>query len=813
MRSLDEYRRKRDFDATPEPRADLVDAAGDTLSFVVQKHDATRLHFDFRLEWNGVLLSWAVTKGPSADPSEKRLAVRTEDHPLSYAGFEGTIPAKEYGGGTVMLWDNGWWEPLHDPEDGLAAGKLHFRLHGARLRGGWALVRMRGRKGEKRENWLLIKERDSFAGRSADALVNRHRTSVTTGRAMRAVAQGSDPVTPARHTLPQPRFHKVQLATLRDRPPEGDQWQHEAKFDGYRCMIAVGKEGVRLYSRNGNDWSDRFGALCAPASALKCRSALLDGEVIAGEGGGDFSALQMALKDGGPLIFYAFDCLAHDGDDLVGQPLTQRRATLEKLFKGLPPRGPLRVSPVIAGQGAAALDEICRAGGEGIVSKRMDAPYRGGRSGGWIKTKCIRRAEFVVAGWSPSDKRGRPFSSLILGSFEGSTAVYRGRVGTGFDEADFKALHAAMKPLARKTAPFDEDLPAETKDAHWITPRIVIEVEYTEFTGEGRIRHGVFRGLREDKPPHAVSAQAEAEIGTDKEKRIDGVRVTSPGRVVYPDAGITKGDVAQHYAAVADRMLEHVGDRPLSLLRCPDGIPGDCFFQKHAGKGFPDAVKALPIEEKGGGEADYMYVSTPAGLIGAAQMGTLEFHIWGARRDRIERPDRMVFDLDPDEGLGFEQVKAAAQEVRDALSACGLDSAPMVTGGKGVHVVVNLRRTAGWDTVKFFARTFASILADRAPDRFTATMSKSRRTGRIFVDWLRNERGATAVAPYSLRARPGGAVAMPVTWDELRALERPNCFHIADVPDRLTFPCPLRALKARAITAATVDALEAWSGR
>ncbi|OWU70045.1 DNA ligase D [Phaeobacter sp. 22II1-1F12B] len=814
MRSLDAYEKKRDFDITPEPRAALVEAGGDRLSFVIQKHDASRLHYDFRLEWGGVLLSWAVTKGPSADPSQKRLAVRTEDHPVSYGGFEGTIPKDEYGGGTVMLWDTGWWEPLHDPEEGLKQGKLHFRLHGARMKGGWALVRMRAKKAEKRENWLLIKERDDFARRTADALTNRHRTSVTTGRAMRAIAGGKPAASPAKHDKPRPRFREVQLATLRDAPPDGEGWQHEAKFDGYRCVIAVGKGGVRLYSRNGKDWSDRFGALCEPAAALACGSALIDGEVIAGVGGGDFSALQKALKAGDPLTCYLFDILALDGEDLTAKPLSERREALEGIMEGQPPRGPLRLSPVIEGDGAAALAALCEAGSEGLISKRIDAPYRGGRSSSWIKAKCIRRAEFVVAGWSPSDKKGRPFSSLILGSYEKGRLIYRGRIGTGFNGDDMSELMDAMKPLARKTPPFDEDLPGEATGAGWVTPRLVVETEYAEFTSEGRIRHGVYKGLREDKDAEDVSASAESKSDSgDAEMTIGGVRISSTSRSVYPDAGLTKGEVAEHYARVAERMLDDVADRPLALLRCPDGIAGDCFFQKHAGKGFPEGVKSLPLEEKDGDSVDYMYVSDPKGILGAAQMGTLEFHLWGARRDRIERPDRMVFDLDPDEGLGFEAVKAAAGEVCEGLHACGLDSSPMVTGGKGVHVIVPLRRISEWETVKYFAKTFANILAERHPDRYTATMSKAKRKGRVFIDWLRNERGATAIAPYSLRARPGAAVALPVTWSELQDLDRPDKFHVSDMETRLKRPCPLKDAKARGIGAEAVEALEHWACR
>lgn len=814
MRSLDAYEKKRDFDVTPEPRAELLEAGGNRMSFVVQKHDASRLHYDLRLEWGGVLLSWAVTKGPSADPSQKRLAVRTEDHPVAYGAFEGTIPEDEYGGGTVMLWDSGWWEPLHDPEEGLKEGKLHFRLHGARMKGGWALVRMGDGDSEKKVNWLLIKERDDFAGSGADALTNKFKTSVTTGRAMRDIAKGKALApAPASHDKPRPRFRKVQLATLKDAPPEGETWQHEAKFDGYRCVIALGKGGVRLYSRSGKDWSERFAALCEPAAALDCDSALIDGEVIAGRGGGDFSTLQKALKTGDALTFYAFDCMVLDGEDLTGKPLSERRKALEKLFKGLPPRGPLRPSPIIEGEGAAALAAMCDAGGEGIISKRRDAPYRGGRSMAWIKSKCIRRAEFVIAGWSPSDKAGRPFASLVLGSYERGALVYRGRVGTGFDEGDFEELEAALSSLGRKSAPFDGELPSEVKDANWVTPKLVIEAEYTEFTSEGRIRHSVYQGLREDKEAKDVSAKAEAETDSESDdgRRIGGVRVSSAGRVVYPEAALTKGEVAEHYDRVGERMLTHAADRPLSLLRCPDGISGDCFFQKHAGKGFPDAVKTMPIEEKDGDVEDYMYVTTAEGLIAAAQMGTLEFHIWGAARDRIERPDRLVFDLDPDEGLDFKRVKAAAQQVREGLKACGLQSVPMVTGGKGVHVIVPLRRISGWDTVKYFARTFAQILADRDPDAFTATMSKSKRKGRVFIDWLRNERGATAIAPYSLRARPGAAVAVPVSWEELGDLTRPDGFHAGDMEARLSRPCPLLAPEARGIGAGVVEALEDWS--
>lgn len=814
MNTLSDYKKKRNFDITSEPEARLVDAATDRLSFVVQLHDATRLHYDFRLEHGGVLWSWAVTRGPSMDPADKRLAVRTEDHPLDYRDFEGTIPKGQYGGGTVLLWDKGWWEPLHDPAKGLSEGKLHFRLHGARMKGGWALVRMHGK--EKRENWLLIKERDEQAQEDGDALTPKNPKSVTTGRTLKGIATNADRAKPPAameekakpHAKSTPAFRPLQLATLRDVPPDGDDWRHEAKFDGYRCLMAIGKQGIRLYSRNGNDWSDRFGDLCAPAAALDCDAALIDGEVIAGDAGGNFSALQDALKNGGELTFYAFDCLHIDGKNLSREPLTERRTALEKLMQGQPPRGKIRLSPFIEGSGPDVLAAICKAGGEGIVSKRADAPYHGGRGTAWIKTKCTRRAEFVIIGWSKSDKPGRPFASLLLGSTEHGELVYRGRVGTGFDDDDFAELTAAMKPLTRKTAPVQGELPPETRGAHWIKPDLVAEIAYTEFTVEGRVRHGVYHGLREDKEASSVTAKAETEA---EGLTLRGVSVSHPGRVVYPSPKITKGDVAEHYDRVADRLLIHAAHHPVSLLRCPAGVTGECFFQKHAGKGFPAAISTMPIIEKDGSVEDYMVLDDAKSLLGAVQMGTLEFHIWGAARDKLEQPDRMVFDLDPDEGLSFDKVRKSAQDIRAALADIGLESGAMVTGGKGIHVIVPLRRSAEWQTVKTFAQTFAHILAEREPRRYTATMAKAKRKGKIFIDWMRNERGSTAIAPYALRARTGAPVAVPVTWDELDSIKAANAFRIKDIAERLDSPCPLTEISRSAITKGVIAKLEAWA--
>lgn len=773
-RSLAEYNARRRFAETPEPEGRV--AAGGGLSFVVQKHDATRLHWDFRLEWAGVLLSWAVTKGPSADPAEKRLAVRTEDHPLDYGGFEGTIPAGNYGAGTVMLWDRGTWEPLHDVDEGLASGKLHFVLHGARMRGGWALVRMRGRAGEKRENWLLIKERDAEAVEDADGLVRDHVTSVESGLGLDGIA-GGGPVKGKVRRQANPAFAEPQLATLAMEVPEGPGWWHEVKLDGYRGQISIGRDGVRVYSRSGADWTEKFARIVPGAEGLPCASALIDGEVLAESG--DFSALQKALKARGALVFYAFDLLALDGRDLMGQPLTKRRAALERLFAGVPERGVLRLSPV-ARDGAALWRDVCAAGGEGIVSKQAEKPSRRGRGTEWIKVKCGRRAEFVVLGWQPSDRAGRPFASLHLGSVEGGRVVYRGKVGTGFDEADFAALVPVFARLAVAGPPEGVE---RVRSARWVKPEVVVEVRFAEYTAEGRVRHGVYLGIREDKPAMSVSAEGAPEQRGDA-GRVDvaGISISHPEREIWPK--VTKLDLARYLEAVGPRMLEDLAERPLAFVRHPDGVAGKGFFQKHKGEGWPDAIRTFRDAE---GE-ERMFLRDVEGLVAAAQMGVVEFHIHGARRDRLDRPDRMVFDLDPDEAVGWAEVASAAADVRDVLGAVGLPCWPMVTGGKGVHVVVPLVRRADQDRVTAFARDFAGALAAREPERFVATMSKAKRAGRIFVDWLRNQAGATAICPYSPRARDGAPVAVPVTWEELPRLRGASAFGMAGALERAAQP-------------------------
>ncbi|WP_128254312.1 DNA ligase D [Falsirhodobacter deserti] len=779
MDALRAYRQKRDFSVTPEPSGGH--GGGAALRYSVQMHDATRLHWDLRLEWNGVLLSWAVTRGPSADPADKRLAVRTEDHPFDYLTFEGAIPAREYGAGTVMLWDLGWWQPFHDVDDGLAKGHLHFALHGRRGTGAWSLVRMKGK--ERRENWLMIKEDDAAASRSDVPLAEAFDRSILTNRTLAQIAAGTgpEPFEAARKGA-TPRFRKPQLAQLVDAPPEGEDWLHEVKLDGYRAQIAIGKGGTVIRTRSGQDWSDRFAELLPPLTALPCDTAVIDGEIVAGAGLQGFSGLQAAIKAGGPFLFYAFDLLSLDGHDLSGRPLEDRRDALEKLLTSAPPLGPVRLSPAIQGDATEALGVICEAGGEGLISKRRDAAYRAGRSLIWQKTKCIRRAEFLICGWQPSDKRGRRFSSLLLATRDEGQLVYRGKVGTGFDDAAQDDLMALLQPLARTTAPLAKR-PAETRGARWVEPVLVAEIAYAELTADGLLRHARFVGLREDKPAPKIAMDVPKQQPSDR-PQIAGIGISNPDRIIFPRKKITKLDIVRYYDVMAERILPTLAGRPASLVRLPEGLEGERFFQKHLGKGFPGGIRSIKIEESSGKIADYLHIVDASGLVGAAQMGTVEFHPWGARSDRLDRPERLVFDLDPDEGLGFPAVRSAAMALRDRLGDLGLASWPLLSGGKGIHVIVPLRRTASWDTAKLFAQLVATVMTEDAPDHFTATMSKARRKGRIFIDWLRNDRGSTAIAPFSLRAREGAPVAVPVSWDELRGIRSASAFSLPAAMER-----------------------------
>jgi bifunctional non-homologous end joining protein LigD len=829
------YNAKRDFQKTAEPKGVRGKDTGHL--FMVQKHDATRLHWDFRLEMDGVLKSWAVTRGPSLDPDDKRLAVRTEDHPMSYATFEGTIPKGEYGGGTVMLWDEGTWEAVggKDPTKTIEQGHVHVILHGDRMKGEWLLVRMKPRPGEKRENWLLRKVEDEFSGASGE-LVDTALTSVTSGRTMVQIADGDDPVwhsdpkrakadpkaanapgkkgkppfpregggpepqtpspakpgsrlrgsTKRRGTAKLPAFRDVQLATLVDHVPSGADWLHEVKYDGYRALIAVAADKAKAYTRHGLDWSDRFAPIVEPIAKLGLGSALIDGEVVAldKDGRPSFSALQAALKEGGDLHYFAFDLLEEDGEDLTRLGNAERKDRLATLLTNAKP--PIHYAEHVVTGGETLFSELCKGGYEGIVSKRADAPYRGTRSRSWLKVKCTRRQEFVVLGYIESDKAGRDLRSLALGLNEGGTLRYAGRVGTGFDAATREMLLAKLKPLARKTAAADVPRVA-ARGVKWVQPELVAEVAYAEFTSENVVRHASFLGLREDKTADEVVPERPAPSPgkTADDAKPFGIAITHPDRVIFSGDGTTKGGLAAYYARLAEPMLRWLANRPVSLVRCPQGRGRHCFFQKHDAGSFGGHVDHVPISEKSGKTEDYLVVNDGAGLLSCVQMGTIEFHGWGAPASDVEHPDRMVFDLDPDEGLDFADVRHAAAQLHDLLGEMGLVSFAMASGGKGVHVVVPLDGKAAWPEVKDFASRFSRAVAEAHPKRFTANMRKAERKGRIFLDWLRNERGATAVLPYSARARETASVAAPISWDELAALKAAKPFDVSDAEELL----------------------------
>ena len=778
------YNAKRDFTRTAEP-AGTTDSSGGNR-FIVQKHDATRLHWDFRLEIDGVLKSWAVTRGPSLDPAEKRLAVRTEDHPLSYAAFEGTIPAGEYGGGTVMLWDQGDWAPIAGKSAAdLEHGHLHFILRGERMRGEWLLIRLKARPKERRENWLLRKIGDAEAG-GADTLVETALTSVATGRTMQEIADGAPapkpaakPKRPAAKTKAakapaRPGFAPLQLATLADAVPAGNGWLHEVKYDGYRALIATGGSGVRIHTRTGLDWTPRFPAIAAAAAGLP-GGALIDGEVVAmRDGRPDFATLQAAIADGGAMAFFAFDLLACDGKDWTGEPLAARKERLRGLVEG----SGIHFSEHVLGSGEKLFEAMCREGYEGVVSKRADAPYRGERSRSWLKVKCVQRQEFVVIGWLPSPSASRGLRSLLLGVHGPDGLAYAGKVGTGFDAAAIAGLRERLARIARKTPPAAVPRPA-ARGAHWVKPVLVAEVAFAEFTTDGLVRHASFIALRDDKPAADVVAERPAPPPS-APARASGIAISHASRVIFPGDGLTKGDLAGYVEAVAPVLLPGLAGRPVSLVRCPQGRAKACFFQKHDAGSFGDALGHIDIREKDGSTQPYLTIADAEGLRACIQMGTIEFHGWGARRDDVERPDRLVFDLDPDEGLAFDDVKRAAEDLKRHLSDIGLVSFPLLSGGKGVHVVVPLTPQARWPAVKSFADRFATALALAEPERFVATMSKARRSGRIFIDWLRNQRGATAVRPFSARARRGAPVAAPLAWSELADTATPARFSIRD---------------------------------
>ncbi|HYF56120.1 MAG TPA: DNA ligase D [Salinarimonas sp.] len=797
------YREKRAFERTPEPRARVHARAKSAAGhrFVVQKHAARRLHYDLRLELDGVLKSWAVTRGPSLVPGDKRLAVHTEDHPIDYLDFEGVIPAGEYGGGTMIVWDQGRWIPEGDPRQAYAKGRLTFALEGERLRGRWHLVRTRSK--DKKEQWLLLKSDDEHArAPGGPDIIEEHQASVLSGRSNDDLARGGEVradhadrarATRSRRAPPKgtrkallPTFVEPCLAKLVDTAPTGTDWLHEIKFDGYRVQARIDGDHVTLLTRKGLDWTDRFGPVADAMRELGLGSGLLDGELVVEDDNGisSFSTLQADLKAGRTdrLVYYAFDLLYLDGADLRPLPLRERKRMLEHALDDLPAGGVIRLSEHLEEDGEAMIRHACRLGLEGIVSKRAGNRYSSGRVDDWRKTKCVQRQEFVVAGFAPSSTSRKAIGSLVLGAHRAGRLVHVGRVGTGFTGATAAALWADLAGRSLPAPPFPDDLPTEAaRGVRWARPELVAEVEFRGWTADGLLRHASFKGLRDDKDPREVVIETDvAPSPTTRRDDHAGVTLTNPDRVLWPDQGLTKAGLAAYYAEIADWILPHVVGRPLALVRCPSGTEKECFFAKHPWAGLNEAVERVTI-----GADAALAIRDLAGLIALVQAGTLEIHPWGASLPDFERPDRIVMDLDPAEDVGFAAVVSGAIELRERLAAAGLESFVRTTGGKGLHVVAPLTPKASWEEVKAFTAEMAEAMERDSPSRYTRTLAKSARKGRIFVDYLRNGRGATAVATYSTRARPGAPVAVPLTWEELTPALRPGHFTVANLPTRL----------------------------
>ncbi|MEA3170685.1 DNA ligase D [Pseudomonas fluorescens] len=789
---LSEYNRKRDFGITAEPAGEAPAAKrkASALSFVIQKHDARNLHYDFRLELDGVLKSWAVPKGPSLDPSQKRLAVHVEDHPLSYGAFEGSIAPGQYGAGDVIVWDRGIWQPHDEPHKAYAAGKLKFTLVGEKLSGDWALVRTRLKGSGDKQQWLLIKEQDPQARPAADYdIVRDQPESVLSGAVV------GTPKPPKKHekaATALPQQLTPQLATLVDRAPAGD-WLYEIKFDGYRMLTRIRDGEVRLFSRNGNDWTDRLPRQVKALQALKLKDSWLDGEVVSlnADGLPDFQALQNAFDIGRSLdiVYYLFDAPFLQGQDLREAPVEARRAALKAALSGSRSKL-LRFSEAFAANQRDIFESACDLALEGVIGKRAGSPYVCSRSADWIKLKCRLRQEFVIVGYTRPQGSRSGFGALLLAVNDAAGLVYAGRVGTGFDQAALKSIYAQLARLERKTSPLEQALTStQARGVHWVEPSLVGEVNFTEWTREGVVRQASFVALRTDKPVTQITRElprsAKSVKKTTPAKRVSsGVNITHPDRVIDPQTGTQKQQLAAYYESISEWILPFLRRRPVSLLRAPQGIEGEQFFQKHSERLAIAHIKQLD-QTLDPGHARLMEIDTASALIGAVQMGTIELHTWGATSDHIETPDLFVLDLDPDPALPWKAMLEAAQLTLSVLDELGLQAFVKTSGGKGLHLVVPLARRDGWETVKAFAKAIAQFMAQQLPERFSATSGPKNRVGKIFIDYLRNARGASTVAAYSVRARPGLPVSVPVSREELKGLRSAQQWTIANLHERL----------------------------
>ncbi|AKU21481.1 DNA ligase D [Massilia sp. NR 4-1] len=801
--SLKTYKAKRDFSITPEPAEGGVQ--GEALSFVIQKHWSSRLHYDFRLELDGAMKSWAVPKGPSYDTHDKRMAVHVEDHPISYNDFEGTIPPKQYGAGKVIIWDKGSWHPLGDPRQGYRQGNLKFELRGHKMHGHWVLVRMKGR-GEKQEPWLLIKENDDYARPAAEfSVVDEMPDSV---KDLGMPASTGDKAVPRAAALPTELA--PQLATLVDAPPtEPEQWLFEVKYDGYRLLARVDGRKIRLMTRNGNDWTHKLELLRAELASMKLPAGWYDGEIVVHNENGlpDFGLLQQAF-DGErteSIAYFLFDVPYLNGYDLRHLPFEQRRELLQTVLEKSR-SDKVRLSAILDAQAADIVKAACSLGLEGVIGKRRDAPYVSRRSAGWIKLKCGQRQEFVIGGYTDPRGARTGIGSLLLGYFdEGGKLHYAGNVGSGFNESALRELKARLKRLHAADSPFAASR-SIGKKAHWVKPALVAEVSFGEWTRSGSVRHAVFQGLRSDKQASAVRRERPAhteDIVTDKPqakaraaqgeggasaplhgKLPASLKISNPGRVIDAASGSSKIDLVRYYALVAPLMLEHLKGRPVALVRAPAGVGGELFFQKHAESGKLAGVKSLP-QELDPEHAPMLEVATARGLLESAQWNVVEFHTQNALGRNYEKPNRMVFDLDPGEGVAWPQMQEAAQLLHAFLDELGLQAFLKTSGGKGLHAVVPIKPYYGWDTVKAFSKAIVEHMAQTLPERFANKSGPKNRVGKIFIDYLRNGRSATTVCAWSARSRPGLGISVPCGWDELAALRGADQWTIHNVHTRL----------------------------